>query len=228
MNVVTLFQLAMKGLGHNIKVDGIAGKETREVAETAKEGKAILELIPSAKAAILANAAPTGYISENDVKPFIAEAVKLTGESEVYFRKLLDLEPSKKIIGGVMYYKVDSGRGGTYRGLTQCSATAWGEGATLAKQKNVKIDSYDEAAYDPRQSIIVAGFYAQKNRLYVENGRGYDGYLTPSQLYTLHNQGWTAFDWISGKVSRLRFPKQSESAKKTFLVAKLEGLRETS
>lgn len=222
MNGVRVLQLALRGAGHPVKVDGVLGPQTISAVNKSAETRAIAGFIPAASDAVAGYKPSANLVTMGTIQPWIDEAVRLTKIPSSYLKLIVELEPLKTRINNEMYYRIDSGTG-AYKGLGQMSSAAWGDAARELATLGVDLGSYDKNAYDGRLSILGAAGFALANINHVKRNRKYTGRFTDEQLYTMHNQGWTGFDYFA-RNSRLNYPKQSQAAMEVFVRAKNAGL----
>lgn len=231
---------ATKGVQHllnvlnpslRLAVDGVVGEATSSAYhKVPPAGKALVDelanarnpdvirLLVAAPAAVKVASQGT-WLALEECQQLIRRAVASYGEIEVeggaydYLTWLLDLEPTKSRVNGVLRYFAES-RMGSFRGLYQLGNSAYADVVNTGRLRELPI--FAVAAFDPWWNTAMALVYSQiliKNLRAgypAEGVRPYKGKITREILYGAHNQG--AVGLLKGARNALFEKKQSAHA----------------
>lgn len=191
-----------------LKVDGVAGPKTA-AAYKGLESKAMVlvtELVNARNAeaipVLAATSAPASgsWVSRAEAISIVKQVVGQYGgftsdmpDAVDYLVWLLDLEPARATINGVLHYDASS-KHGSFLGLYQIGPGAYQD---VVKKQNLIADlpAFRTAAVNPRYSAYLALQYAKVLRDYLRRGlpaegiAPYKGKITSEILYAAHNQG---------------------------------------
>lgn len=220
----------------NLLVDGVPGPVTvSTVASLGSSSRDLVKNLVSARnpsvakdlVAVKEAPRPKGeWYDRPTIERLIDRAIALHGGVDVeggareYLLWLLDLEPRKTSIKGVVHYDARSVNG-PYKGFYQIGPPAWTDVQRSKKIKDLPSDPL--AVYDPWVNTAVALVYSQLLVTYLRVGYirdgvpGFKGVITPEILYGAHNQG--AVGLLRGAKNALQEKKQSASAIKVIASA---------